>query len=105
MRRLTGFLLLGLLPCLALAQQASKLRAIEVLRDCDKLAQQPLWPGFEPQKTAVELFDGTNTYLIHHPKPPEGFKAVAGEDGIFVFAGQHESVRANTGTELNGVPT
>lgn len=101
--------ILLVLPCLLLAQQASKPRAVEVLREFERIARQPLWPGFEPHNTAVELYDGTNTYLFHHPKPPEGFQALAGEPGIFagvfVYPGQHASVRANTGAELNGVPT
>ncbi|HTK94443.1 MAG TPA: hypothetical protein VL382_02300 [Terriglobales bacterium] len=92
-----------LLLCPAFAQSTP--RAIEVLKKFDQLAQQSLWPGFEPQKIAVELYDGSDTYLYHHPKPPEGFTAVAGAPGVYVFHGQHDSVRANTGTELNGVPT
>lgn len=96
-------LVIFLLLCPALAQSTP--RAVEVLKKFDQLARQPLWPGFEPQKIAVELYDGTDTYLFHHPKPPEGFAPVAGAPGVFVFHGQHDSVRANTGTELNGVPT
>ncbi|HSE48742.1 MAG TPA: hypothetical protein VLA96_05990 [Terriglobales bacterium] len=100
MRRLLA--ILALLSCFACAEQP---RAVEALREFEKMARQPLWPGFEPQHTAVELFDGMNTYLFHHPKPPEGFQPVEGAAGVFVFAGQHDSVRANTGTEVNGVPT
>jgi hypothetical protein len=92
-----------LLLCPAFAQQTP--RALEVLKKFDQLARQPLWPGFEPQRIAVELYDGTDTYLFHHPKPPEGFTPVAAAPGVFVFHGQHDSVRANTGTELNGVAT
>ena len=98
-------LALALLPALAFGQQPARPRAVEVLREFDRIARQPLWPGFAPQNTAVELFDGTNTYLFHHPSPPEGFQPVAGEPGLSIFSGQHDSVRANTGTELNGVPT
>ena len=100
MRKLIAILLL-LSP--ASAQQAP--RALEVLKKFDEISRQPLWPGFEPQKIAVELYDGTDTYLFHHPKPPEGFAPVPGSPGVYVFHGQHDSVRANTGTELNGVPT
>jgi len=100
MRRLLPLLLFAVS---LFAQQRP--RSVEVLREFEKLAAQPLWPGFEPLKIAVELYDGTNTYLFQHPKPPAGFQPVAGEPGVFVFSGQHDSVRANTGTELNGVPT
>jgi hypothetical protein len=97
--------LLLLLPCLALAQEGPAPRAVEVLREFARMASQPLWPGFEPHKTAVELYDGTDTYLFHHPRPPGGFTPVAGAADTSVFPGQHDSVRANTGIELNGAPT
>jgi hypothetical protein len=101
------FFALVLLLAAAAAQQspASAAHMVEVFKEFDRLGAQPLWPGFEPTKTAVEVYDGTNTYLYHHPKPPEGFSPVSGAAGVFVFPGQHDSVRANTGTELNGVPT
>ena len=53
----------------------------------------------------VELFDGASTYLLNHPSPPDGFRPVAGQQNIYVYPGQHETVRANTGTMVNGVPT
>src|SRR5437764_3748079 len=101
------FFALVLLLATAAAQQppAGAAHVVEVFYEFDRIGAQPLWPGFEPTKTAVEVFDGTNTYLYHHPKPPDGFTPVAGAPGIFMFAGQHDSVRANTGTELNGIPT
>src|SRR4051812_24970939 len=109
MRTLLAFVALSFLfPLGAATQQprpAAGAQVLEVFREFDRIGAQPLWPGFEPTKTAVEVFDGTNTYLYHHPKPPEGFAPLAGASGVFVFHGQHDSVRANTGTELNGVPT
>src|SRR3954466_8005293 len=91
----------------AAGQQApsASAHAVEDFREFDRIGAQPLWPGFEPTRTAVEVFDGTNTYLYHHPKPPQGFTRLSNAPGVFVFPGQHDSVRANTGTELNGVPT
>lgn len=74
-------------------------RVIEAFR---RIATEDLWPGFTPASTPVEFFDGTSTWLINHPVPPEGFHAV---EGVFFYPGRHESVRANTGTQLNGVPT
>jgi hypothetical protein len=78
---------------------------VEVFREFDRIGAQPLWPGFEPRAIPVEVFDGTSTYLFHHPRPPEGFHPLEGVPGVFVFPGQHDTVRANTGTEVNGVPT
>jgi hypothetical protein len=101
------FFALVLLLATAAAQQppVGAAHVVEVFHQFDRIGTQPLWPGFEPTTTAVEVYDGSNTYLDHHPKPPEGFTPVAGAPGVFIFPGQHDSVRANTGTELNGVPT
>ncbi|MBI2678598.1 MAG: hypothetical protein HYX28_07430 [Candidatus Koribacter versatilis] len=96
---------LAVVLLLATTAVAQTPHVVEVFHEFDRIGAPPLWPGFEPTKTAVEVFDGTNTYLYHHPKPPEGFTPLAGAPGVVVFAGQHDSVRANTGTELNAVPT
>lgn len=64
-----------------------------------------LWPGFDPQKFPVAVWDGEMTWLISHPAPPEGFVAVRHCPGLFRFPGLHPSVRANTVMELNGVLT
>ena len=71
----------------------------------DEAAQGDLWPGFQPTGTPLELFDGQTTWLVRHPAPPEGFEAVAGQPELARFAGQHESVRANTSIELAGERT
>ncbi len=98
-------LLLTVAPALADPPASAEPRAITVLRELDRLAGQALWPGFEPRTIAVEVYDGTSTYLFHHPRPPEGFVAMAGLPGAFVSPGRHETVRANTGTEVNGIAT
>ena len=103
MSRRIVFVLVCLGSALSLAADVPSV--LDVLKEFDRLAEKPLWPGFEPGKVAVEVYDGTRTYLVHHPKLPEGFQAMAGRAGTFVFEGRHDSVRANTGTELNGVPT
>ncbi|HET9300779.1 MAG TPA: hypothetical protein VFO11_12600, partial [Candidatus Polarisedimenticolaceae bacterium] len=100
-RPLLAIVCLGLtLPLMAEAPTV-----LDVLQEFDRLGAQPLWPGFQPRTVAVEVYDGTRTYLAHHPKPPEGFQPVPGQAGTFVFEGRHDTVRANTGTEVNGVPT
>jgi hypothetical protein len=71
----------------------------------DREAAKPLWPGFDARGTPIELYDGVNTYLYRHPAPPAEFKPVDGHPGFFVFAGRHESVRANTSVDLAGVTT
>jgi hypothetical protein len=98
-------LVLQVAPAQADPRTQAEPRAIAVLREFDQLAGQALWPGFAPRTIAVEIYDGENTYLFHHAQPPEGFVAVAAIPGAFVYRGKHETVRANTGTEVNGIPT
>lgn len=98
-----------LLAVLAAAQpsvaQPPSPDAIQVIHVFRSIAAQNLWPEFEPATTPVEFFDGTNTYLLNHPSPPDGFRPVAGQQNVYLYPGQHETVRANTGTLVNGVPT
>jgi hypothetical protein len=68
----------------------------------DRLAAQPLWPGFDARKTPLELYDGANTYLVRHPSPPEEFRPVAGHPDFRVYPGRHSMMRANTTIELAG---
>jgi hypothetical protein len=106
MIRHTRMLLAVLTAALPLvAQQAPRPDALQVIRVFRRIVTQNLWPEFEPGTTPVEFFDGTNTYLLNHPSPPNGFRPVAGQQNVDLFPGQHESVRANTGTLVNGVPT
>ena len=98
-------ILCALLLLASLAPAQSPPRVVEAFREFGRIGAQPLWPGFDPRTIPVEVFDGTDTYLFHHPKPPEGFRPLEGVAGVFVFPGQHDTVRANTGTEVNGVPT
>ncbi len=89
----------------AAGQAAQAPRVIEVFREFDRIGARPLWPGFDPRSVPVEVYDGNKSYLFHHRNPPEGFHELVGAPGIFVFSGHHEAVRANTGTEVNGLPT
>ena len=63
------------LVCLGIASHlpAQAPTVLDVFQEFDRLAAQPLWPEFQPRTVAVEVYDGTRTYLVHHPKPPEGF--------------------------------
>jgi len=71
----------------------------------DRIAAQPLWPGFDARKAPLELYDGTNTYLFRPTAPPPGFALVEGHPGFMVFPGRHETMRANTAAEVGGVMT
>ncbi len=85
--------------------------AAEVYEAFRRIAAAPLWPGFEPGKTPVAIFDGKATWLFGHPQPPGEFAdpragagagARAGAAGR-LFPGQHAAVRANSSAEIGGV--
>ncbi|UCF21479.1 MAG: hypothetical protein JSU87_08870 [Gemmatimonadota bacterium] len=71
----------------------------------DEIAKADYWPGFAPESIPLAVYDGDNTYLLRHPSPPEGFTAVGDRQGLWVFTGQHELVRANFSVEIGGVLT
>ena len=97
------WILLALLAVLAsLPLQAAPATAASILAEFDRLAVQPLWPNFAPGKTPLEIYDGERTILVRHPSPPPEFKK---EGDLWVFAGRHPSVKANTSIELGGVQT
>src|SRR5687768_10204511 len=50
-------------------------------------ARAPLWPGFEPLRVPLAIFDGERTYLFRHPSPPSGYAPVAGGRDILVRDG------------------
>jgi len=84
---------------------ACQTQVFAVLEEFDRIAAQPLWPGFEPRKIPVALYDGASTYLYRHPSPPKQFLPLEGHPGIYVFAGRHPSMLANTSTQIGGVTT
>ncbi len=91
---------------LVLAWRAGAASPVFALVDeFDRIAAQPLWPGFDARKTPLELYDGTNTYLFRHPAPPPEFAPVEGHPGFMVFRGRHAAMRADTAAEVGGVMT
>jgi hypothetical protein len=104
MRRVCLLIIFIALTMPAKGEQVS-VDALSIIREFDRIAAQKLWPGFDPAATPIEFYDGTNTYLCNHPSPPEGFRPIPGKKNISRYPGQHDTVRANTGTEVNGVPT
>jgi hypothetical protein len=61
------------------------------------------WPGFAPLAIPLALYDGQATWLFRHPHPPAEFGP--GEGGARIADGRPDSLRANTGTEIAGIPT
>ncbi len=80
-------------------------RGQSILAAYDEIADEDYWPGFAPDSVPLAVYDGRSTYLARHPDPPEGFSAVEGREGLWVYPGQHELVRANFSVEIGGVLT
>lgn len=85
-----------------LRAEPPKVTATAVRAEFDRLATLPLWPGFEPLKTPVAIYDGERTILVRHPSPPAEFKP---EADFQVFPGRHPAMNANNGVDLGGVKT
>jgi hypothetical protein len=66
-------------------------------------ARSALWPGFDPRRVPLAIFNGATTLLFRHPNPPAEFVSLSSRQGVWAFAGRHESVTANAPAELNGV--
>lgn len=66
-------------------------------------AGQRFWPGFDPLAIPLALYDGQATWLFRHPHPPAEFGP--GRGGARIADGRPETLRANTGAEIGGVPT
>ena len=75
------------------------------MAEVERVGSTPLWPGFDPRKVPVAIFDGTQTWLFHHPHPPDGFVPVAASPGAFVHAGRIPEIAANSSVSIGGVPT
>jgi hypothetical protein len=91
--------------CGATAFASDALDPFAVVAQVDRLAAQPIWPGFAPQHTPIAIYDGQQTLLFRHPHPPDGFRPVPGHDGVFTFDGLYSGVRSNTSADIGGVRT
>ncbi|HWB73538.1 MAG TPA: hypothetical protein VG755_01260 [Nannocystaceae bacterium] len=78
-------------------------RAEEVWRSAVAVDGNSLWPGFDPSRTPLAIYDGRRTFLFGHPSPPSRYVAQA--SGVAVVDGRDEAVVANTAVDLAGVRT
>lgn len=87
------------------AQGPGAAPAIE--REFEGLAgQQVLWPGFDPLSVPLAIYDGQQTWLFRHPKPPATFATVAGSiPAARAAAGRFPAVTSNSSAEIGGVMT
>ena len=80
-------------------------RAVAVAAEVRKLDSRALWPGFDPSKVPLAIFDGERTFLFRHPNPPPEFRPSADLPETAIAPGRHPLVRANTSISLGGVRT
>jgi hypothetical protein len=76
-----------------------------IVAEADRLTARELWPGFDPRRIPVAIFDGEQTLLFRHPSPPSGFVPHPALEGVFVHGGRHPSVTSNSSAEIGGVTT
>ncbi len=94
-----------LLTLAASSPQSPPFDPVEFARSLDAAAMRNVWPGFDPAKCAVALFDGSKTWLLHHPSPPPEFAPVPGRPGVLAMEGQHPEVVAMSNRDIGGVRT
>jgi hypothetical protein len=97
---LAALLLLVGRPVLPLSPQVAA-----VVTRFEQLARKPLWPGFQPASTPLAIYDGSSTWLYHHPDPPPGFSPDSGSTGWERYPGLFPAVRANSYATVGGVTT
>jgi hypothetical protein len=71
----------------------------------DALGERDLWPGFDPRRVPLAIFDGERTLLFGHPSPPESYSPIAGRDRVHARAGRDSAVTANGTAEIGGRAT
>lgn len=114
MRVLLCLVLLATAPPAAAARQRARggvpaMTAADVYAVVDEVdrvaARHTLWPGFDPRRVPLAIFNGDATLLFRHPSPPPEFVSLSSRQGVWAFAGRHESVTANAPAKLGGVMT
>ncbi len=67
-----------------------------VMKEHALIAENDLWPGFDPEQIPVAICDSINTWLFFADQPPEGFKPADDYAGAYVYDGQYPLVRGNS---------
>ena len=67
------------------------------------LAGVDLWPGYDPLKIPLAVYDGHDTWLLRHPAPPKEFRPRPG--GLLACEGRHAAVVANSSALIGNVRT
>ncbi len=87
-------------PLAAVTAQPSRPSDIE--RAFLASAQQIRWPGFEPERIPLAVYDGQFTALFRHPAPPAEFVRSDSASRGAVMAGRHPAVTANSSAQIGG---
>ncbi|MFT3808084.1 hypothetical protein [Arenimonas sp.] len=91
------------------AKPAMPPRPVQIEQAVQRLITAPtsanLWPGFEPLKIPLAIYDGENTWLFRHPSPPADFVSLSSQQGVFVKPGRLDGLVANTSMDIGGVNT
>lgn len=91
------------------AKPAMPPRPVQIEQAVHALVTTPgnaaLWPGFDPLKIPLAVFDGKDTWLFRHPSPPAGFVSLSSQPGAFVKPGRLEGIVANSSADIGGVAT
>lgn len=84
-------------------------RAVQIEQAVHRLAASPegvvLWPGFDPLKIPLAIYDGQQTWLFRHPSPPTGFVSLSSQQGAFAKPGRLDGIVANSSADIGGVST
>ncbi len=67
-----------------------------VMKEHALIAENDLWPGFDPEQIPVAIYDSVNTWLFFSDQAPEGFRQADDDAGVFVSEGQYPLVRGNS---------
>lgn len=78
---------------------------VAIVAAFDRMASLPLWPGFEPGRVPLAIFDGRDTFLIRHPTPPRAAVRVSTVPIIDRQSGRDPSLTANSRAVLSGEQT
>lgn len=94
-----------LVPVLPVYNLQEDVDPFEVINSLDRFAGRQLWPGFDPSKIPIAIYDGEKTLLFRHPQPPEGFVKSGEHEDLWIHEGRHAKMVANTSVELGEVRT
>lgn len=87
------------------AAATTGLDSFAVMARVAQLSSDQLWPGFDPCRVPVALYDGAMTCLFSHPAPPGEFSCSPDHLGVLLVPARHPSLVANSTGEIGGVLT